>query len=267
MGGERQHRSRAHPVSGNPLASAAKSTTSALPPRPQSAPLAEEPQLLKASHAAGTDVRKSKHGQEKKRRWRPDLGIPTPAELYPTPTTYTNSQGTRVGVMPRQKASGESSLQKTAVLNSTMAQNMPTMRAEQTALESRGMISELENPYRTRFDMRSNSAPTGYAPMISDRSAQKCAPTPSDLLDYDALDHENAPWVPDNDDATENDMVYSDFSAIDPNTPVPDDNDFFDPHQGRDAEPLPPNDPDENTQGLTWPNEGYGDASALHYMR
>lgn len=168
-----------------------------------------------------------------------------------------------MGARPRQKASGENYLQKAAVLNSTMAQNMATVRAEQSPLESNRRVSELENPCRAPYEMRSDSTRIGYSPMISDSTARQTASTSSDLLDYDALDHENGPWVHDNDDATENDMVYSDFKTIDPNKPIPDDNDFFDPFQGND---LPPNDPDETAREFIWENEGYADASVLHYM-
>lgn len=85
----------------------------------------------------------------------------------------------------------------------------------------------------------------GYSPIMSDGPARKVASAPPHQLDYDALDHENGPWVPDNDDATENEMVYSDFSTIDPNKPISDDNDFFDPFQSTD---LPLNHSDETAQ-------------------
>ena len=131
---------------------------------------------------------------------------------------------------------------------------MPTMRAEETSVASHDMQSGLKSPYRAQLGGRSN----GIAP--------RSASTPPDLLDYDALDHENGPWVPDNDDATESEMVYSDFSTIDPNKPIPDDNDFFDPFQGTDTNFLPPNKPHETARGFMWPHGGYDDGSALQYM-
>ena len=244
MPGERpQPRSRAHPAGGVPLTGATKSTPPVLSPRPRSAPLAED-----------------QHVQDRKRRWRPDLAVSTSAELYPTSATYTNSQGRRAGaVRPRQKASGDNHLQKTAVLNSTMAHNMATVRAEPTPLESSAVGPGLENSYRTPYAMRSDGNQPNYSPIMPDGTAHKLASAPPPhRLDYDALDHENGPWVPDNDDATEAEMVYSDFSTIDPNKPIPDDNDFFDPFQGTD---LPLHHSDETAQKFIWEKEGYGGGS------
>jgi hypothetical protein len=163
--------------------------------------------------------------------------------------------------MPRQKASGEKYLQKTAIVNSNRAQNTGTIQAEKMPLAYGSRPSGLGHAYRTDLDQM------GRAPMTSGPIARKYSPTSSDFLDYDALDGENGPSVPDNDEVTENEMVYSDFSTIDPDKPVPDDNDFFDPFQGNDAgPPLPPNDSDNSAGGIIWPNEGY-DVSALRYVR
>lgn len=158
--------------------------------------------------------------------------------------------------MPRQKASEENYLQMTAMVNSTRAQNMATFQAEQTPLTYGSKVLGPGHAYRTGFDQM------GRAPMVSGGMAGKHSPTPSDFLDYDALDSENGPSVPDNDEATEDEMIYSDFSTIDPDKPVPEDNDVFDSFQGNDAEPLPPNDYDESARGIFWQNAGY-DVSAL----
>ena len=246
MPGERQQRARAHPVGGTPLTGAARSTAPALSPRPRSAPLAEE-----------------QHVQEKRRRWRPDLVGSTSAELYPNPATYTNSQSRRGGVRPRQKASGENYLQKAAVLNSTRAHNMATVRMEQMPFQPNSMGPGVENTYRTPYAMRADDNRIGYASMNSASIAHKPASAPPHVLDYDALDHENGPSVPDNDDDSE--MVYSDFNTIDPNEPIPDDNDLFDPFPGSD---VPLNHSDQTAQDFIWPKGGYGGGgggSTLHH--
>lgn len=156
---------------------------------------------------------------------------------------------------PRPKASGDNSLQKAAVLNSTMAQNMATVRMEQAPYPSDNMALGLENSYRTPYAMRPDGNQVAYAPMVPNSAAHKPASAPPHhLLDYDALDRENGPWVPDNDDAIENQMVYSDFKTIDPTKPVLDDT-YFDPFQGTD-QPLKQS--DATAQKLTWEKEGYG---------
>lgn len=249
MPGERQQRSRGHPVGGTQFTAAARATAPALSPRPRSAPLAEE-----------------QHLQEMRRRRRPDLAVPTPAELYPNPATYTNSPARRVGARPRQKLSGDNHLQRAAVLNSTMAQNLATMRVDQTPYELNSMAAGFENTYQTPYAMRSDGSPMNYSPISSASHAQNPASAPTHRLDYDALDHENGPCVPDSDDATDNELIYSDFNTIDPNKPIPDDTDFFDPFQG-----TPLNHSDQTAQNFIWPQGGYGGgggggASTLHYM-
>lgn len=159
----------------------------------------------------------------------------------------------------------ENYLQKTAVLNSTMAHQMPAIQAEHTRLLPSNMAPGWDSPYQAQFEMRSDSPYMGQIPMIPNGIAPRSISTPPNLLDYDALDHENGPWVPDNDDVTDNDLVHSDFSTIDPNTPVADDNDFFDPFQGTDAESLSSSRLEETPPGFLWPNEG-SNVSTMHYM-
>jgi hypothetical protein len=146
-----------------------------------------------------------------------------------------------------------------------MAQNMAAMQADQPPSELESMVPGA-NPYRAKWDMSSDGTRRGgYAPMISDgMPRQRSSPATPDLLNYDVLDHENGPSVPYIDEATGDEMVYSDFSTIDPDQPIPDDNDFFDPFQGNDDEPLPISDSDEAAEGLCWQEE-YDDASGLHY--
>lgn len=247
------------------MTSAANATAPAVAPRARSGPLAEEQQLLGESHVTG-DVHRSKHGQERKRRCRPEFATSAAAERHPTSAPYSGSQGKRAGARTRQKALGESYLQKTAVLNSTTAQNMAAMQEDQTPLELKSMVPG-DNSYRAKLDMSSDGTRRGgYAPMISDGiPRQRSSATTPDLLNYDVLDHENGPSVPYIDEATGDEMVYSDFSTIDPDQPIPDDNDFFDPFQGNDDEPLPISDSDDAAQGLIWQNK-YDDASGLHHM-
>lgn len=169
--------------------------------------------------------------------------------------------------MPRQRASGEIYLQKTAVLNSTMAHNMATVRVDQAPFELNSMGPGFENTYQTPYAMRSDGNRIGYPPINSNSFAPRPVSASPHLLDYDALDHENGPFVPDNDEGTDNEMVYHDFGTIDPNKPIPDDSDFFDPFQGAD---LPPLHSDQTAQRFIWQQGGYGGGggggSTLHYM-
>lgn len=178
--------------------------------------------------------------------------------------------------MSRPVASGETHLQKAALLNSTLVQNMASINADQTPLEFDGMVSGLGNPYGAEFDMMPDDNQIGYPGFDSGHLGPMPSPESSDLLNYDALDHELGPSVPDDDENMEGEMVYSDFSKIDPDKPIPDDTDFVDPFQSNDVEPLPLEDVDEDdedeeendqaVEGLVWQNRGYGDVSALHYV-
>lgn len=148
---------------------------------------------------------------------------------------------------------------------------MATVRAVQTPFEANSTGPGLENSYRTPYATRTDGNRMGYSPVVPDSTVHRPASASPHQLDYDALDQENGPWVPDNDDATDAEMVYSDFNAIDSNKPVvPDDNDFFDPFQGTD---LQLNHSDQAAQKVIWEKQGYGGGSGgggggsrLHYM-
>ena len=220
--------------------------------------------LKRARLRADVDGEESEHNQKKKRRLRLNLITSRLSKPYATPATHISGRrAMRVGIWSRQKVVGRN-LQKAAVLNSMRMNKVAARAAEQELSGSTRMISiydyahndldAVEHNYETR------KCSTKLVPPIEGYSSHFLS---VDSPNYD-VEYEDDSTDCEEDDESEGDMIYSDFSILDPDNETCDDNDLFFSFGSSEIEQAPLGDSSEKAIGLILENEKHNEVSVAH---
>lgn len=243
-----------------PAASQSKPSTSIPEPLPP---------LKRARARADVDGEGSENIQKKKRRLRLNLITSRLSKPYATPATHIISRNAlRIGVWARQKVLGRNLLRKVACLNSIRIKRVAAMQAEQRRSEIARMVSMCGNVYGPDLDTVANGNRTQQSSPTTasvHRQYNPPSPSPLGLSNYDTFDYEEDPPDEDDDgDASGNDLVYSDFSALSADNTDPDDGSYFDPFGGDESEQPADFSSGKEAIGLLMENEKCEEISVAH---
>lgn len=242
-------------------------TSQSKPPTPVPEPL---PLLKRTRPRADVDGEGSENIQKKKRRLRLNLITSRLSKPYATPATHIISRNAlRIGIWARQKVLGRNLLRKVACLNSMRIKRLAAREAEQRRSDFARMVSMYDNVYVTDLDnvasgsRRQQSSPTAAS---LPRQYNPSSPSPLGLSNYDAFDYEDDPIEEDDDDASGNDLVYSDFSALSADNSDFDDDSYFDPFGGDEGEQPAVLSSSKEAIGLVMENEKCEEIEVAHRM-
>lgn len=233
-------------------------------PCPERSPL-----LKRARPRADVDGEGSENTQKKKRRLRLYLITSRLSKPYASPATHIISRkALRIGIWARQKVLGRNLLRKVACLNSIRIKRLAAREAEQRRSAFARMVSMCDNVYVTDLGIVANgSRKQQSSPMAASLPRQYNPPSPSPLglSNYDAFDYEDDPVdEDDDDDASGNDLVYSDFSALSADDSNSDDNSYFDPFGSDESEQSAVFSSSKEVMGLLMKNEKCEEISVAH---
>lgn len=143
------------------------------------------------------------------------------------------------------------------------------MEAEQRQSEIARMVSMCGNVYETDLDTVAygNRTQQSLSTTASvHRQYNPPSPSPLGLSNYDAFDYEEDPPDEDEDDASGNDLIYSDFSALSADNTDSDDDSYFDPFGGDESEQPAVLGSGKEAIGLLMENEKCEEISVAHHM-
>lgn len=213
------------------------------PASSQSKPHSPDPSplLKRARPRADVDGEGSENTQKKKRRLRLYLITSRLSKPYASPATHIISRSAlRIGIWARQKVLGRNLLRKVACLNSIRIRRLAAREVEQGRSAFARMVSMCDNVYATDLGIVANgsrkqqSSPTAAS---LPRQYDPPSPSPLGLSNYEAFDYEDDPIdEDDDDDASGNDLVYSDFSALSADDSNSDYNSCFDSFGSNESE-------------------------------
>lgn len=180
---------------------------------------------------ADVDGEGSEDAQNKKRRLRLDFITSRLSRPYALPTTHIASRGEpRIAMWARPKAPGKNVLYKAAIINSIKKKSSPKKKTESKGLTSATNVYDEDGDAHRTIGEGSDAAKKPRD-MFEVQSAQQshgqAHSTPVGLSNYDALDQEDRYDDLYQDDESDCDSVYSDFSNRDIADEQSDDYDFL----------------------------------------
>ncbi|KAI9799860.1 MAG: hypothetical protein M1833_003782 [Piccolia ochrophora] len=203
-------------------------------PKPSSPPIdtsIPRMALKRGRPLADVDGEGPVRARKKKRRLRLLLITSRLSLPFSAPPTHIVDRGaSKIAVWARQKALGRNVLRKAAIMNSIREQAAAARRAEQRQLELA----------RQAFIRHQSSIA-----QVPRRQYIPLPPSPLGLSNYDALDLEDDIQCQDDDDESDGNTVYSDFSILDPSESVIDDYDSLHDFDSLPQKRRPPSPPDE----------------------
>ncbi|MCJ1266435.1 hypothetical protein MMC22_006320 [Lobaria immixta] len=247
------------------LANPATSHSKPLAPSPKPLPL-----LKRARPRADVDGEDSEYIQKKKRRLRLNLITSRLSKPYATPATHIISRNAlRIGIWARQKVLGRNLLRKVACLNSMKVKRLAAREAEQRRSDFARMVAMYDNVYVTDLGTAADGSRKQQSPPTAvslPRQYSPPSPSPLGLSNYDAFDYEDDPIDEDDDDASGNDLVYSDFSALSADDSDSDDDSYFDPFGSNESEQTAGLGSSREAIGLLLENEKCEEISVVHHV-
>ncbi|KAL9119709.1 MAG: hypothetical protein Q9187_003736 [Circinaria calcarea] len=205
-------------------------TSSFVFPKAQS-PTSQRDSPKRIRPRADVDGEGSEDAQNKKRRLRLDFITSRLSRPYALPTTHIASRGQpRIAMWARQKAPGKNVLYKAAIINSIKKKSSPKKKTESKgSTGATNVYGEDGGAHRTICE--GSDAVKRPREMSDVQSAQQSHgqthSTPVGLSNYDALDQEDRYDDLYQDDESDCESVYSDFSYRDIADDQSDDYDFL----------------------------------------
>lgn len=234
-------------------------TSQSKPPAPSSEPL---PLLKRPRPRADVDGEDSENIQKKKRRLRLNLITSRLSKPYAAPATHIISRSAlRIGIWARQKVLGRNLLRKVACLNSIRIKRLAARESEKRQSDFARMVSMYDNDTVANDSRKQQSSPTNAS-----LPRQYSSPSPSQLglSNYEAFDYENDPIDDEDDDASGDDLVYSDFSALSADDSDSDDDSYFEPFSRNESEQPAVLSPSKEVLKLLMDNEKCDEVSVAH---